>query len=158
MLILAAASALIYLLLAFKGWGKQAQRSSKRVPVDHHRQSEVGERPEQASPDAPQRSYVWGLAFAVLFYYGFLIWWARYGLGRAVKLTLACIAMVGLLQLALRSAGMIDIDGIGESIAAGLFIAVPIRAVAGVYVAKHDNSWRRAIVAQRNLRIQAAKK
>jgi hypothetical protein len=52
---------------------------------------------------------------------------------------------------------MIDIDGIGESIAAGLFLAVPIRAVTGVYVANHDNSWRRAIVALRNLRAQAAK-
>lgn len=154
MAILAAASAFIYILLTIKGWAKQARLSQERTKVEQPANSE---RLQRASPDAPPRAYFWGLTFAVLFYYGFLIWWGRYGLGRAVKLTLACIVAVGLVQIVLRSAGMIDIHGIGESIAAGLFIAVPIRAVAGIYVAKNDNSWRSAVVAQRRLRTQSAK-
>ena len=119
MLGLAVASAVIYLLLVIKGWVKQLK-----------------------TPDTSRRSYFWGLAFAVFFYYGFLIWWARYGIKMALKLTLACFVAVGFLQFVLRYAGIIEIDGIGESIALGLFLSVPIRAVGGIYVAYRDVDWR----------------
>lgn len=152
MAILAVSSALIYILLAIKGWAKQAARWKVRT---RGAQPAHGARAEPATPDIPRRAYFWGLAFAVLFYYGFLIWWGRYGIGRAVKLSLACFAAVGLIQFALRYAGMIDIEGLGESIAVGLLISVPIRAVGGIYVANHDGDWRSAILTQRRMRRQA---
>lgn len=153
MAFLAAASAFIYILLTIKGWTRQVRRSHGSTKVERPVNSG---RPQRTSPEAPPRAYFWGLTFAVLFYYGFLIWWGRYGLGRAAKLTLLCIVAVGLVQILLRSTGMIDIDGIGESFAVGLLIAVPIRALAGIYVARYDNSWRSEIVAQRRMCAQSA--
>lgn len=153
MVILAVASGVIYILLAIKGWVKQTARLEVRP---QGAQLVHGIRAQLTTPDTPRRAYFWGLAFAVFFYYGFLIWWGRYGIGRAVKLTLACFAAVALLQFALRYAGMIDIDGLGESIAVGLLISVPIRAVGGIYVANHDGGWRSEIVARRKMSSHAA--
>jgi hypothetical protein len=47
---------------------------------------------------------------------------------------------------------MIHIEGIGESFLVGLLIAVPIRALGGIFVAMYDTSWRSEIVAQRRMR------
>ena len=136
LLILSAISAFIYLLFAFKGWLGQLRR-------------------RKHSPDAPPRAYFWGLTFAVLFHYGFPLWWWRYGLRNALKLMIFCVSSVMVVKAILGATGAIDVDGLGESIAASLFIAVPIRAIAGLWLAKHDAVWRSAILLQRKAHLQA---
>ena len=134
LLILTAISVTLYLLLAVTSW---LRHSNERKNA-----------PAQAAKPYP--AYFWGFAFALVFYYGFPIWWWRYGLRNACKLILACVLIVAATQAILRYAQMIDVDGLGESFAASLFIAVPIRALAGIWVAKNDRRWRNAIVMKRN--------
>ena len=134
LLTLTAISAALYLLLAITSWFR---RTSERRNV-----------PEQAPKPYP--AYFWGFAFAVVFYYGFPIWWWRYGFRNTCKLILACILIVAVTQAILRSTELLEVDGLGESFAASLFIAVPIRALAGFWVAKNDRRWRHAIVLKRN--------
>jgi hypothetical protein len=154
LLTLAAASAAIYVLLALRDWARHA-RASRTTTLEEHRSATdaLDSAPGKATP----RAYLWGLAFAVLFYYGFPIWWARYGLRRAITLTLVCICAVGLVQYLLVSADFIEIGNVAESFGAGLLLAVPIRAIAGLYVAKHDSAWRFAILACRRRRGQSGK-
>jgi hypothetical protein len=146
LLTLAAASAAIYVLLALRGWARQARASRTTILEDHRSATDAL---DSATGKAPPRAYLWGLAFAVFFYYGFPIWWARYGLRRAITLTLVCVCAVGLVQYLLVSADVIEIGNVAESFGAGLLLAVPIRAIAGLYVAKHDREWRIAILAHR---------
>ena len=132
-LLLAAAGALLYVLLATRSWLR-----SRRVP---------------RGPSASARpSYIWGFLFAVIFYFGFPLWWWRYGLSKALQLMLVCIGGGMLIQVALRTMDAVEVNGLPGAIAVGLFIAVPIRAVAGLWVARRDASWRAAIVARRDAR------
>lgn len=133
LLILTAISVALYLLLAVTSWLRHANERKNA--------------PTQATKPYP--AYFWGCAFALVFYYGFPIWWWRYGFRNTCKLILACVLSVAAIQALLRYAEMIDVDGLGESIAASLFIAVPIRALAGIWVAKNDRRWRNAIVMKR---------
>tara|TARA_R110002167_G_scaffold12858_1_gene54631 strand:- start:64 stop:387 length:324 start_codon:yes stop_codon:yes gene_type:complete len=103
----------------------------------------------------PLRAYFWGLAFAVLFYYGFPVWWWRYGLRNTMQLLGICVVLVVAIQTILRVTGAIEVDNFGESMAVGLIIAIPIRVIAGFWVAKYDAKWRRAILLQRKARMQA---
>lgn len=136
LLILTAISAALYLLLALTSWFRGAsERRSVR---------------EQAPKSYP--AYFWGFAFAVVFYYGFPVWWWRYGFQNACKLILSCILIVAATQAILRYAELVEVDGLGESFAVSLFIAVPIRALAGFWVAKNDGRWRNAIVMERSAR------
>lgn len=100
----------------------------------------------------PSRAYFWGLAFAVVFYYGFPVWWWRYGLQNACKLVISCMLIVAATQAILRYAGLIEVDGFYEAVAFGLLIAVPVRSLAGLWVAKNDKRWRNAIVIKRGAR------
>ena len=134
LLILTAISATIYLLLVATSWSRQTR---KRKGVQ-----------EQAP--MPYPAYFWGFAFAVVFYYGFPIWWWRYGFRNTCKLILSCILIVTATQAILRYARLIEVDGLPESFAVSLFIAVPIRAFAGIWVAKNDRRWRNSIVVKRN--------
>ena len=111
----------LYLLFSLSGWLKQARG--------------------KCSNDAPRRAYFVGLLFAGLYYYGFPIWWWRYGLKTATKLLLACIIVGAILQGMLRAAGLITVRDFGESLGIALLIAVPIRAIAGIWVARRDISW-----------------
>ncbi len=130
-LILSGISALLFCVAAFTGW----------------------RRGKKSGATLPRRAYFWGLMFAFLFYYGFPVWWWRYGLRKTLELILACIVAVMALQAILRAAGLINVDGLGESLAAGLFVAVPIRAVAGLWVARRDAEWRSAITLSRKARL-----
>lgn len=129
-LILTAISAFLYLVFSFMGWFRQATRVRK-------------------ASNPPRRAYFWGLSFAVLFYYGFPIWWWRYGFWKTMQLLIGCIASGAALQAILRSIGAIEVDDFGESLAMGLLLAVPIRAAAGIWVAGKDAEWRHSIVLKR---------
>lgn len=88
------------------------------------------------------RAYFWGLLFALLFYFGFPLWWLRYGLIKSIWLMLVCIAAVMAVPAVLRLIGLIsDSD---SSIAVGLLISVPVRAAGGMWVARRDAEWRGA--------------
>ena len=98
----------------------------------------------------PYPAYFWGLAFALVFYYGFPIWFWRYGVRNTCKLIIACVLIIATIQAILRYLDVIEVDGLGESIAASLLIALPVRALAGFWVAKNDRRWRNAIVLKRS--------
>jgi hypothetical protein len=134
LLILTAISVALYLLLAITSWFRHA--NARKIA------------PAQAAKPYP--AYFWGFAFALIFYYGFPIWWWRYGFRNTCKLILACVLIVAATQAILRYTGTIKVDGIGESFVASLLIAVPIRALAGIWVAKNDRRWRDAILMKRN--------
>ena len=136
MLILTAITAALYLLIVITSWLRRASE----------RKRDLGK------AQRPSPAYFWGFAFAVFFYYGFLIWWWRYGFQNTCKLILSCVFIVAATQATLRYAGLIEVDGPGESFAVSLLIAVPIRALAGFWVAKNDRRWRNAIVIKRNAR------
>ena len=53
-------------------------------------------------------------------------------------------------QGVLRSLDVIEVSEFGESLAWGLFLSIPVRAIAGVWVANNDRRWRQAIVKKRN--------
>lgn len=134
LLILTVISTALYLVLAVTSWFRH---TSERKSV-----------PAQATKPYP--AYFWGFTFAMVFYYGFPIWWWRYGLRNTCKLILACVLIVAVTQAILRYAEMIEVHGLVESFGASLIIAVPIRALAGFWVAKNDRRWRHAIVMKRN--------
>ena len=134
LLILTVISTALYLVLAVTSWFRH---TSKRKSV-----------PAQATKPYPE--YFWGFTFAMVFYYGLPIWWWRYGLRNTCKLILACVLIVAVTQAILRYAKMIEVDGLVESFGASLIIAVPIRALAGFWVAKNDRRWRHSIVMKRN--------
>jgi hypothetical protein len=133
LIILTAISAAMYLLIATTSW---LRRASERRKVREH------------VPE-PYPAYFWGFAFAVVFYYGFPVWWWRYGLRNTCKLIISCVLIVAAAQAILRYAELIEVDGLGESFAASLLIAVPVRALAGFWVARNDRRWRNAIVIKR---------
>ena len=133
-LVLSGISALLFCVAAFTGWRRRKKSGSAQ----------------------PRRAYFWGLMFALLFYYGFPVWWWRYGLRKTLELMLACIVAVMTLQAILRAIGAINVDGLGESFAVGLFLAVPIRAVAGLWVTRRDAEWRSAIILSRKARLAAS--
>lgn len=134
LLILTAISTVLYLILAVTSWFRHTNER-RNVPV-------------QATKPYP--AYFWGFAFALVFYYGFPIWLWRYGIRNTCKLILACVLIVAVTQAILRYADMIKVDGLGKSFAVSLIIAVPIRALAGFWVAKNDRRWRDAIVMKRS--------
>lgn len=134
LLILTAISAGLYLIFAVTSW---LRLNSQR-------------RNNPADPTKPYPAYFWGFAFALIFYYGFPIWIWRYGFRNACKLIVACLLVVAAIQAILRHAEMIEVDTLGESLAVSLLIAVPIRALAGFWVAKNDRRWRHAIVVKRS--------
>lgn len=135
LLTLTVISAGLYLIFALFSAVRRRRIIQSRIEVD------------DVSP-----AYFWGFAFAVIFYYGFPIWWWRYGLRSAVKITVVCIALVVATQVLLRMSGVIDVDGFVESLITGLLIAVPIRAAAGIWIAKNDFRLRQAINLERKTR------
>ncbi len=111
---------------------------------------------KRASGDSSTRhAYFMGLLFAGLYYYGFPLWWWRYGIKTTAKLLLTCIIAGAICQAVLRTIGMIVVDDFGKSFAISMLLAVPIRAIAGVWVARHDKCWRDSIVAERKAKSQA---
>jgi hypothetical protein len=59
-----------------------------------------------------------------------------------------------MLQIVLRQIGMIEVKNFGESFAFSMIIAVPIRAIAGAWIARHDQRWRDAAVLPRKNRCR----
>lgn len=139
MLLLSGPSALLYLLFAFKGWLGQLGR-------------------RQQSLAAPRKAYFWGLVFAALFYYALPLWWWRYGFGKSVTLILICLGLAAASQATLFATGAVGPDSFGGPIGVSFFVSIPIRVIIGLWVAKHDASWRSKILLQRIKRSQSAKK
>jgi hypothetical protein len=50
----------------------------------------------------------------------------------------------------LRYLDVIEVSEFGEPHALGLLLSIPVRAIAGVWVANNDRRWRQAIVKKRN--------
>jgi hypothetical protein len=135
-LILSAVSTLLYLLFCSASWYRQLRG--------------IG-----CGSGEPRRAYFWGLLFALLFYYGFPLWWWRYGLRKTVEILFVCISAGIVLQALLRLSSAIPVNDLGESIFLGLLLSVPIRAVAGFWVARRDAAWRNAILLRRKGNLQA---
>jgi uncharacterized membrane protein YadS len=133
LLILAAISAALFLILAVLSWRKH-KNARKQVSENCTKQNPA---------------YIWGFVFALIFYYGFPIWWWRYGFQNACKLVFSCIAIAAAIQGVLRYLDVIEVRELGESLAWGLFLSIPVRAIAGIWVANNDRRWRQAIVLKR---------
>jgi hypothetical protein len=99
-------------------------------------------------------AYLWGLLFSGLFYYGFPLWWWRYGLRRALFIVIACICAVALILEILKFLDWITIDDQGTLMVLGLMFNMPVRAIAGMWVAKKDLAWRKSIVETRTQKLQ----
>lgn len=125
-------SVVLYILLNQSGW-------RKRVSGD----------------GTTRRAYYMGLLFAGLYYYGFPLWWWRYGIKTTAKLLLTCIIAGAICQAVMREMGLVVAADLGKSFAISMLIAVPIRAIAGVWVARHDKRWREAIMAKRKFHSRA---
>ena len=104
-----------------------------------------------------RRAYFAGLLFAGLYYYGFPILWWRYGIGTTVKLLVTCIIVGAAFQALLLGFGKGGANDSGKSLVVAMLIAVPIRAIAGIWVARNDGAWRDAIVVQRKTKSKAVK-
>ncbi len=98
---------------------------------------------------ATRSSYFAGLFFAGLYYFGFPILWWRYGIRITVMLLMTCIIASAAFQVLFLELGRGGASDSRSTLAIGMLIAVPIRAIAGIWVARHDKRWRDAIVAQR---------
>lgn len=83
-LVLASGSALFYSAMAVIDWR--------------------GRRTECATENP--RAYFWGLLFALLFYFGFPLWWWRYGLRKSIWLMLGCMTPVMAVPAVLRLIGL----------------------------------------------------
>jgi hypothetical protein len=94
LLILAAISAALYLILAVLSWRKH-KNAGKQIPENCTKQNPA---------------YVWGFVFALIFYYGFPIWWWRYGFQNACKLIFSCIAIAAAIQGVLRYLDVIEVS------------------------------------------------
>jgi hypothetical protein len=101
------------------------------------------------SAESSRPAYLWGLLFAVLFYYGFPLWWWRYGLRKALFVLIVCICAVALMLEILKLLDWIQVDDRQASMALGLIFAIPVRAIAGIWIAKQDSAWRESIVHKR---------
>ena len=134
---LSAVSAVLYILLSIRGWFEQVSKW-------------------QGVSGVPRRAYFCGLTFALLFYYGFPLWWWRYGLWKALHLVFVCVGAVAVLQAILRTTGSIEVESLGESIVVALLLSMPIRAIGGIWVACRDAEWRSAIRQRRQCRLQRA--
>lgn len=123
-------SVLLYLLVNARGWlrSMRKQDGTERQPP----------------------AYFIGLLFAGLYYYGLPIWLFRYGLKATSKLLLVCVACSALLLIALRILGMVEVEDFVQSLVYGQVTAIPIRAIAGSWVARNDSRWRSAAVQRRS--------
>ncbi|MDH1430159.1 hypothetical protein N5E89_18075 [Comamonas aquatica] len=123
-------SVVLYLLFNARGWLRSMRRQNDT---------------EKQPP-----AYFLGLLFAGLYYYGLPIWLFRYGLNATFRLLLVCVACSALLLVALRILGMVEVEDFVQSLIYGQVAAVPIRAVAGSWVARNDSRWRSAAVQRRS--------
>jgi hypothetical protein len=126
LIVLAVVSAAMYLAMSFAIWRRTKLKANQ-------------------SSESPRPAYLWGFLFAVLFYYGFPLWWWRYGFRKALNLMIVCIGAGVLIQILLGVFGVIKIESLGDSVAIGLVISMPIRAIAGIWVARRDFYWRQAV-------------
>jgi hypothetical protein len=111
-------------------------------------------RRRKISAESSRPAYLWGLLFALLFYYGFPLWWWRYGLRKALFVLIICICAVALILEILKFLDWIQVDNRAESMVFGFIYAIPIRAIAGIWVAKQDSAWRKLIILKRAQKSQ----
>lgn len=97
---------------------------------------------------------LWGGLFAALYYYGLPLWWWRYGLRNALKVVLTCVASTAVLNVVLRMVGWLKAGDAFESLLTSMLLAVPIRAIAGFWLAKNDKRWTADIAAKRRHKSQ----
>lgn len=103
-------------------------------------------------------SALWGGLFAATYYYGLPLWWWRYGMRNALKLVLMCVASTAFLNFTLRMAGWLEAEDVIESLINSMFLAIPIRALAGFWLVRNDERWIIGIAAKRQLKSEAASK
>jgi hypothetical protein len=101
---------------------------------------------------------LWGGLFAAMYYYGLPVWWWRYGLRNALKLVLTCVASTAFLNVTLRMAGWLKAEDVVESLINSMFLAIPIRALAGFWLVRNDERWATSIAAKRRLKSETASK
>jgi hypothetical protein len=111
---------------------------------------ERGER-RLAIPSVPGFSLFFGGLFAAAFYWAapVIVW--RYGWRRALGIFLACIAIGSALGLVVATAWQWSDPSVafdlGQRLVLGQVLLVPVRAVAGMYVARNDGAFRRHALA-----------
>lgn len=133
-LILGSISAALYILFSVINWFRHPGEDRKKQQLN-----------SKLSP-----AYFWGLLFASVSFYGFLIWWWRYGFRNCCKLILSFILMVAVTKAFFQYTELIDIDGLAGPFWSGQLISVPMRVLAGILVAKNDKRWRDSIIRIRN--------
>jgi hypothetical protein len=99
----------------------------------------------KCAPDSARPAYVWGFLFTFLFHFGFLLWWWRYGFKKALFVVMVCIVSTALFIELFEYFDWLEVEDLHESLFFGLFFAIPIRAIAGIWVANKDHVWRQSI-------------
>jgi hypothetical protein len=100
--------------------------------------------------DVRTGSYIMGLLFCGLYYYSLPLLWWRYGLISTIKLILSCVALGALAMFGLRTTGLLKVEDFFDSLFYSQFVAVPIRAIAGTWLARNDMRWRRRAMQGRS--------
>jgi hypothetical protein len=83
------------------------------------------------------KSYFVGLLFATFFYYGTPIWLLLYGWKTTFLLIAYCIGSVFLAVVVISS-----VFSIGDSLIVGILVQVPIRVIAGSWLANNHSRLR----------------
>lgn len=94
--------------------------------------------------------FFWGGMFAYLFYVYLFIGWYRYGFKRTFWILIGCLASVMLIPRLLVE----DSDDLATY---SILMAVPVRAIAGAWVARNDCLWRH-MTAERRRQARLNKK
>lgn len=101
-------SLMLYLLLFIVPWSKEAQK-----PI-------------------PNKAYFTGLLFSTLYFYGTPIWLLLYGIKATFLLFIACIGVTIVLTMTLDA-----IYSIEDTLVVGLLLQIPVRVIAGGWLAHH---------------------
>jgi hypothetical protein len=105
----------------------------------------------------PWHAYFWGLMFAGLFYIGIPLWWWRYGFRKMLEMLLICFGVVAATTMLLSMIRVHPSDDVVENLILGLIIGIPVRVIAGLWVARRDAEWRNEIVLTRKRRKNTKK-
>ena len=96
----------------------------------------------------PSFSLFFGGLFAGAFYWALPIMIWRYGWRRAANILLVCLAIGTALGFLAASLSMVAVD-FGPRLLLGQLLLVPVRGLAGIYVAKRDGQFRLAALTMR---------
>lgn len=79
--------------------------------------------------------FLWGGLFAYFFYAFLFIGWYRYGFKRTFWILIGCLASAVLIP-------RFFVEGSEDMTIYSMLTAIPVRAIAGAWIARNDHMWR----------------